>query len=301
MPIDVAVVGSINHDLTVLTTHHPQPGETVLGRGHRSGAGGKGANQAVAASRVGSTTALIARVGDDEHGRSLLASLQSDGVDDGCVGVDGALPTGLAVITVDDSAENSIVVSPGANMALEPGHVAGCADILSGAQVVLAQLEIPVETVMAAAEASTGVFCLNPAPAKPLPVDLLRQVDVLVPNRSELAALSSTTPPSDLDEVVVAVAAIDGPGAVIVTLGGDGAVVIERGEVTPIPAPRVEAVDTTGAGDAFCGALASALSRGRSLVEAAHWATIAGALATTRAGAQASMPTRAEVEEFLSG
>lgn len=294
------MVGSINHDLTVLTTRHPQPGETVLGREHRSGAGGKGANQAVAASRLGSTTALVARVGDDEHGRSLLASLRSDGVDDRCIGVDAALPTGLAVITVDENAENSIVVSPGANMALDPAHVAGCADTLSEAQVVLAQLEIPIETVIAAASASTGVFCLNPAPAQPLPVELLRQVDVLVPNRSELAALASTAPPGDVDEVVAAVAAIDGPEAVIVTLGSEGSVVIERGEVTPIPAPRVEAVDTTGAGDAFCGALANALSGGRSLVEAARWASVAGALATTRAGAQVSMPTRAEVESFIS-
>ncbi len=185
-------------------------------------------------------------------------------------------------------------------MALEPAHVAGCANILSEAQVVLAQLEIPIETVMAAARASTGVFCLNPAPAQPLPMGLLRQVDVLVPNRSELAALASTAPPGDVDEVVAAVAAIDGPEAVIVTLGGEGSVVIDRGEVTPIPAPRVDAIDTTGAGDAFCGALANALSGGWSLVEAARWATVAGALATTRAGAQVSMPARAEVESFTS-
>lgn len=293
---DVVVVGSVNQDLTVFTSRHPRPGETILGREHRSGGGGKGANQAVAAARLGAMTALIGRVGDDEPGRTLRASLHEEGIDVTCVGTDGEAPTGLAVITVDDEAENSIVVSPGANSKLRPGHVSECEEMLSGAKSVLSQLEIPLETVAAVATATTGLFCLNPAPARALPDELLNQVDVLTPNRSELSTLVSADIPERIEEAVEMARAIEGPGAVVVTLGSEGALVVQGENVTQVPSPSVEAVDTTGAGDAFCGALGEALSQGIDLVDAVRWATRAGALATTRHGAQTAMPIRDEVE-----
>lgn len=296
MGFDVVVVGSVNRDLTLFTARHPRPGETVLGREHRSGGGGKGANQAVAAARMGAKTALIGRVGNDDHGDALRAALHEEGIDLECLGTDPDAPTGLAVITVDDQAENSIVVSPGANSKLSAEHLLACEDMLANARVVLAQLEVPLETVAAAAEACTGVFCLNPAPARDLPSGLLERVDVLIPNRSELATLVSRQMPEDLDDVTAMARAIEGPSAIVVTLGSDGALVVEDKLVTEVPSPRINPVDTTGAGDAFCGALGEALSRDLGLVDAVRWAAKAGALATTRHGAQAAMPTREEME-----
>lgn len=296
MGFDVVVVGSANQDLTILTPHHPEPGETVIGKQHRWGAGGKGANQAVAASRLGARTAFVGMLGDDESGKAMRASLESENIDISALHTHAERPTGLAVITVDESGENSIVVSPGANMALEEAQVSESSDLLGGAKVVLAQLEIPIEAVITAAGATSGIFCLNPAPARKLPTALMKRVDVLIPNRGELATLTSTRTPESLEDAVEAARSIAGPGAVVITLGGDGAVVIDSDDVTPIPPADVHPVDTTGAGDAFCGALAEALGRGCDLVEAARWAVVAGGLATTRHGAQDSMPTRAAVE-----
>lgn len=298
MSFDVVVVGSANLDLTVLTPHHPQPGETVLGWGHRWGGGGKGANQAVAAARLGSRTAFVGRVGDDESGRTLVHGLETDGIDVSCVGVDPDLPTGLALITVDDQAENAIVVSPGANMNLSPGHIDECAPMIEQAPVVLAQLEVPIETVFAAARAASGLFCLNPAPAGAVPPGLLEATDVLIPNRGELATLASMEPPKSRSEVVEAAARLEGPKAVVVTLGREGAMVVRGSEVTDLPPMPLDPVDTTGAGDAFCGALADALARGQDLVDAARWATKAGGLATTKVGARDAMPSRLEVERY---
>lgn len=298
MTFDVVVVGSVNQDLTLLTPRHPQPGETVLGREHRWSGGGKGANQAVAAARLGAHTALIGRTGDDEPGRALRDSLAEEGINLSCLLTDPETPTGLAVITVDDQAENSIVVSAGANSTLSPDHIHGCMEILAGAKVVMAQLEIPLESVMAAADATTGLFCLNPAPAQDLPEDLLSKADVLIPNRSELAWLASGDLPESAEEVVELARSIEGPGAIVVTLGSDGAMVLRGQEAIRVASPRVESVDTTGAGDAFCGALGEALGKGTDLIDAVHRATRAGALATTRLGAQDAMPTREELENF---
>lgn len=295
---DVVVIGSVNLDLTVLTPRHPAPGETVLGTGHRWGGGGKGANQAVAAARLGSRTALIGRVGSDDNGRALRASLEGEGIDVACLGSDPSEPTGLAVITLDQGAENSIIVSPGANMALLPDRIRDCEPSLAGARVVLAQLEIPVDTVLAAARATSGLFCLNPAPARPLPPELLYAVDVLIPNRSELAILAARDLPEGREHVTDAARSIQGPKAVVVTLGADGALIIEGDEVTHVPAPDIDPVDTTGAGDAFCGALADALARGEPLTAAVRRATLAGGLAATRHGAQQAMPTREDLESL---
>lgn len=298
--LDVAVVGSLNHDLTVLTPHLPVPGETVLGRGHRSGPGGKGANQAVAAARLGSRTALIGRVGDDEHGRSLVSSLAREDIDVRCVGTDESEPTGLAVITVDDHAENSIVVSPGANMNLRGEDVDLCAELLADATVVLIQLEVPLEAVDAVAGIASGVLCLNPAPARPLPQRLMDRVDVLIPNRSELASLASSPVSAGTASIASAARTIEGPGAVVVTLGAEGSLVVEPDLLTAVPAPEVDAVDTVGAGDAFCGALANGISRGLTLGDAARWATVAGSLAAARPGALAAMPSTADMEAHFA-
>ena len=299
MDPDIAVVGSLNRDLTVRTSRHPQPGETVLGTRHYSDGGGKGANQAVAAARLGSSVAMIGRVGDDDHGAVLIKDLASEGIDTTGIGIDKVSPTGIAVIVIDDNAENTIVVSPGANMSLTPNHIATHRDLIAGSTVMLAQLEVPVTTVTAAAEESGGLVCLNPAPARPLPDELLDRVDVLLPNRSELAYLAGTPLPQTIGDVEQAASHLSFSGLVVVTLGAEGALVIDEETVIHIEAPRVDAVDPTGAGDAFCGALAHSLSRGQNILEAARWAVVAGAVATTCRGAQASMPSPADVEALL--
>jgi len=297
--IDIAVIGSLNRDLTVRTSRHPQPGETVLGTRHYWDGGGKGANQAVAAARLGSRVGMIGRVGHDDHGAALINDLASEGIDTTGIGVSEETLTGLAVITVDDDTENTIVVSPGANMSLGTDHIAAHQVLLAEAKVTLAQLEVPLETVVAAAEAAGGLVCLNPAPARPLPDELLHRVDVLVPNRSELAFLTGIPLSQTIGEVERAVSRLRFSGAVVVTLGADGALVIDGDTVAHVEAPHVEAVDPTGAGDAFCGALAHSLSQGQTLLEAASWAVVAGAVSATRHGAQTSMPTPTDMEALL--
>jgi ribokinase len=294
---DIVVIGSINHDLTLVTARHPSPGETVLGTGHYSGGGGKGANQAVAAARLGANVAMVGRVGDDEHGRTLVGVLLDEGIDVSAVGVDEEAPTGLAVITIDQHAENTIVVSPGSNMRLLPAHLDE--GLITNAPVVLAQLEVPLETVTAAGRLATGTFILNPAPASPIPEESLAMVDVLVPNRTELALLTGSDEPSTIAEVEHAARSLGHGVDVVVTLGAEGALLVDEGRVTAVPAPEVSPVDPTGAGDAFCAALARGVSSGKDLLAAVEIAVVAGALATTRPGAQAAMPTYQEVEALL--
>jgi ribokinase len=295
--VDVVVVGSINQDTTVLTERLPSPGETILGKGHYTAGGGKGANQAVAASRLGSEVALVGRVGDDQHGITLRAALADEGIDISAVGIDPQRPTGIALITIDETAENTIAVSPGANGGLTPTHLD--AGLIGEAEVVLTQLEIPLETVLAAAVMCAGTLVLNPAPARALPDELVDQVDLLVPNRSELAAISGRDEPADLEQVVRAVRSLDRSRPTVVTLGADGALIVDGIEEHHISPPHVDPVDPTGAGDAFCGALAHSVSRGAELVAAVRRAVVAGALATTRPGAQSAMPTAREVELAL--
>jgi ribokinase len=292
---DVVVIGSINHDLTVVTSRLPRPGETVLGTHHYSGGGGKGANQAVAAARMGARVAMVGRIGDDEHGRALHAALSHEGIDVTHVGVDRDTSTGLAVITIDEDAENTIVVSPGANDRLRPDHLDR--ELLANATIVLAQLEIPLETVTAAARLTQKRFILNPAPARPLPSGLLDHVDVLVPNRSELGVLGGVSEPATAEEAVAAAGNLRPNACTVVTLGAAGALIVEGGRSHLVPAHPVDPVDPTGAGDAFCGALAHSLSQGQDLDAAVATAVVAGALATTRPGAQTAMPTAGEVEQ----
>ncbi|MEU1179343.1 ribokinase [Streptomyces sp. NPDC005820] len=296
---DLLVVGSANADLVIGVERRPGAGETVLGSDLAVHPGGKGANQAVAAARLGARTALLARVGDDAYGRLLLDSQRAAGVDTAGVLVGGA-PTGVALITVDPSGDNSIVVSPGANGLLTPEDAAAAAGLLRTSRVVSAQLEIPLETVVAVAAslAPDARFVLNPSPPRPLPAVLLAACDPLIVNEHEArvilgAAYDAASGPEDWARILLA----KGPRSVVVTLGAEGALVASaRDGVERVPPVKVDAVDTTGAGDSFTAALACKLGAGASLAEAAAYAARVGAVAVTRRGAQESFPTAEEVD-----
>ncbi|MED6327717.1 MAG: ribokinase [Actinomycetota bacterium] len=298
----VAVVGSANLDVVVPVPHHPMTGETVLGGDHALVPGGKGANQAVAAARMGATVTFVGRIGDDDAGVTLRSSLGDAGVDTSCMVIDTGVPSGIALISVDDDGDNAIVVSPGANSRVSADDVVEAGDAVSCANVLLLQLEVPLDVVATAAHLADGVVVLNPAPAPAgwLPDGILDHVDVLVPNAIELAQLTGNELTDD-PEVLVALARRLGVATVVVTRGGDGALVVTADNHIEVPTPAVDVVDTTGAGDAFCGALASALARGHQMDDAVHVAVHAGALAATRAGAQPSMPGAAEVAEAMGG
>lgn len=297
--VEVAVVGSANLDLVVTVDRVPLVGETVLGGDLRRIPGGKGANQAVAAARLGRRVAMIGRVGDDEAGALLRDALSADSIHVEALLTTPDTPNGVALIAVGADGDNAIVVSPGANGRLGADDVAAAAAILDAAAVTLLQLEVPVETVTAAARAASGTVVLNPAPAptESLPIELMDHVDVLVPNQTELARLCGHDGPVDAD-VAAELARGLGP-AVVVTLGAAGALVVAEGETTHVPAPVVVPVDTTAAGDSFCGALADALVRGESIVGATRWAVRVGAATTLRPGAQPSLPTPDEVESLV--
>ncbi|MFD8676830.1 ribokinase [Streptomyces seoulensis] len=300
---DLLVVGSANADLVVGVERRPGAGETVLGGDLAVHPGGKGANQAVAAARLGARAALLARVGDDGHGRLLRDSLRSAGVDTAAV-LTGGAPTGVALITVDPSGDNSIVVSPGANARLTEDDVR--AEVLGAARVVSAQLEIPPATVAAVVRAlPEGTrFVLNPSPPRPLPGEVLAACDPLVVNEHEARVLLGDeetggtgepgevpADPADWARRLLAL----GPRSVVVTLGAEGALVCDASGVRAVPSVAVAAVDTTGAGDAFTAALAWRLGAGEELPVAAAYAARVGAAAVTRRGAQESYPTAAEV------
>jgi ribokinase len=290
----VAVVGSLNMDLVIRVPELPGPGETVSGGDLFRNPGGKGANQAVAAARLGRRVAMVGCVGDDDAGRALLASLQADGVDRSRVRVVDGVPSGTAFITVSEDGENQIVVSPGANAHLTGADVAAAEAALRAAAVTLLQLEVPLEAVAAAARAAGGRVVLNPAPVRDLPEELLGQVDVLVPNRVELAQLAGGPVPQTVDDAVRLAGRL-AARAVVVTLGADGVLVVEDGQDGHVPAVPVRPVDTTAAGDAFCGGLADALAGGAGLGDAAQRAVRVAAAACLRQGAQASLPTPSEL------
>ncbi|MFD9795777.1 ribokinase [Streptomyces sp. NPDC059070] len=294
---DLLVVGSANADLVIGVDRRPAPGETVLGSDLAVHPGGKGANQAVAAARLGARTALLARVGDDGHGRLLIESQRAAGVDTVGMLVGGA-PTGVALITVDPSGDNSIVVSPGANARLAPADVHAAASLFQASRVVSAQLEIPLETVVETVRslAFGSRFVLNPSPPGPLPAEVLAACDPLIVNEHEARFLlgdSAGPAPEDWARSLL----LRGPRSVVITLGAAGALVAAGStqSFVRVPSPKVDAVDTTGAGDAFTAALAWRLSLGEDLAEAAAFAVRVGAAAVTRRGAQESYPTADEV------
>ena len=292
----VVVVGSANVDLVVPVPRHPGGGETVLGGTLTRHPGGKGANQAVAAARAGGAdTTFLGTLGEDESADLLRASLEGAGVRTDLL-ARVAEPTGTALITVSPDGENAIVVAPGANSLVTVGPKQ--AERLAAADVVLAQLEIPVEAVAAAAAARRpgALLVLNAAPSRDLPADLWPAVDVLVVNEHEAADLAGEA----AEPAALARLLLERVPAVVVTLGGAGSLVAERGgEPVAVPAFPVEPVDTTGAGDTFCGVLAASLAQGAPLVDAARLAAAAGALATTAPGAQESVPTAAAVADLV--
>lgn len=294
---DLLVVGSANADLVIRVERRPAPGETVLGSDLAVHPGGKGGNQAVAAARLGARTALLARVGDDAHGRLLLDAQRAAGTDTTGVLIGGA-PTGVALITVDTSGDNSIVVSPGANARLTPADVRASEALVAGARVVSTQLEIPLETVAELVRTlpADGRLVLNPSPPAPLPAEVLAACDPLVVNEHEARFILGDEAGEAPEQWARGLLAL-GPRSVVVTLGAAGALVAgpADGDGVRVASPRVEAVDTTGAGDAFTAALAWRLGLGESLVEAARYAVRVGAAAVTRPGAQESYPTAEEV------
>jgi ribokinase len=299
----IAVVGSLNADLVVRVGRFPRPGETLTGEGFARFPGGKGANQAYAAARLGGAVRMVGRVGNDDLGVWLVEHLRGAGIDTGAVGVDEAAGTGLALITLDATGQNTIVLVPGANAALGEAHLALADASIRGASVLLLQLEVPLATVEAAARRARdarALVILDPAPAQSVPASLMQLVDCLTPNEGELAELTGGGRIENSDDLVRRARLLIGQGArrVIVKWGAYGAVLVDT-RVHRWPAHRVNAVDTTAAGDAFNGALAVALCDGRTFEEAGAFATAAAAISVTRHGAQPGMPSRHEVEALL--
>ncbi len=301
---EIAVVGSANMDLVVKVPRIPKVGETVLGGDLARIAGGKGANQAVAASRLGRTVAFIGRLGDDENGQTLHAALTADKIDTTFLSVSKNTPSGAALISVAADGDNAIVVSPGANAQLSRNDVVRASSVLQEAAVTLVQLEVPLGAVAAVLEHAKGLVVLNPAPAprQPLDNELLAKVDVLVPNQTELALLTGHAEGDQpIDVVVAAQLALELPcKIVVVTLGAKGALLVTDKQVKHIEAPKVTPVDSSAAGDSFCAAIADALVRQETIDAAVSWAVQVGAATTLRAGTQPSLPSPAEVKSLLT-
>lgn len=302
----IVVVGSLNVDAVVRVERFPRPGETVIGASHTLYPGGKGGNQACAAARLGGAVEMVGQVGGDAHAAWLRDHLVRDGVDVTAVARDEAVSSGVATIQIDASGQNQIVIVPGANGTLSPERLRStAADVMAGASIVLLQLEIPLDTVIEAAIAARragAVVILDPAPARAIPDALLAACDYVTPNELELAMLVGASHDGSLDAVAGAHALLArGARNVVVKLGAAGAVLVRRDhDTTPFPSFAVDAVDTTAAGDCWNGAFAVALAEGSSADRAGRFACAAAAISVTRAGAQPSLPTRAEVDALLA-
>lgn len=298
---DLIVIGSLNMDLVVRTPRFPAPGETIQGKDLADYPGGKGANQAVAASKQGLDVAMIGKVGQDPFGNDLLDELALQGVDTRAVRAVKEKTTGTAVILVNDLGENMIVLSPGANADLQPGDIDRSRELLEHAEVLLMQFESPMETVEHAAKTAKDLglqVIVNPAPGRVIGAEFMRQIDILIPNESELSLISGKDiDPENLSTVKNAGRDLLelGLSALVVTLGSRGSLLITNSQEIHIPAPTVDVVDTTAAGDSFIGGFVSAHLRGQTLEECVRYANCAGALATTKPGAQPSLPTFDEV------
>jgi ribokinase len=298
---DILVVGSLNADLVVRAPRFPQPGETISGEDLQIIPGGKGANQAVAAARQGSSVSMLGRVGNDSFGPVLIDNLKQNSVETSHVQLTPSA-TGTAIIVVDPNGQNSIVLSPGANGKVNPADVHAVS--FAGYRLLLLQQEIPIETVYAAAQRAkeSGVrVLLNPAPARPLSDELLSLPDFILPNETELSLLTNQ-PVQDISSAEKAGRILLARGAqnVIVTLGANGALIVSSQEVIHVNTYKVDVVDTTAAGDAFIGGFASGLLQNKPLEEAVRYGCACGALATTKFGAQPSLPMKAEVENFIN-
>ena len=289
--------------MTVKTPTLPAPGETVLGGVFTMSAGGKGANQAVAAKRVGGDVSFICKVGKDVFGDNAIRHYENEGID-----VSGVLrsdnPSGVALITVDENAENCIVVASGANLDFTDADIEASENALKSCDILLMQLEIPVPAVLKAARTAyeSGAFVvLNPAPYAELPEEIFKYISLFIPNETELASFSGM-PVNDKESAVAAAKVLFGKGVgnMIVTMGSKGSLILDGGEPRFVQARKVQAVDTTGAGDTYCGSICVALSEGKTLKEAAEFASAVSALSVTKLGAQTAIPTRAEAESFMA-
>jgi len=298
----IVVIGSSNTDMVVKSARIPAPGETVLGGEFVMAAGGKGANQAVAAARLGADVTFVARVGDDLFGRTAIKNFRRENIVTEYIAKDPRKPSGVALILVDDRGENIISVAPGANGELSPNDVRKAQPAIERADVILIQLEIPLPTVREAVKVgskSGARVILNPAPAQALDDELLSGVDVLTPNETEIELLTGQKVRDSGDRLKAAQKLQSrGVKTVVMTLGSAGSFLVSQGDALVVPTVKIVPVDTTAAGDAFNGALAVALAEGQGLQESVRFANLAGAFAATRLGAQPSLPTRDELESF---
>ncbi len=302
-PPRIVIVGSSGTDMIIKLDRIPRPGETLLGGEFHVTGGGKGANQAVSAARAGGHVAFVARLGQDEFGKQAVAAFAKERINVDHIYLDRKVSTGVALIFVDKHGENSIGVAPGANGRLSPADLKKARKIFSGASVMVVQLEIPLETVQTAtllAAKSGARVILNPAPARALPDELLRYVSILTPNETEAELLTGIRVDND-SAAAHAASALRGRGVqtVILTLGARGALVAGDGPPQLVPGFKVDAVDTTGAGDVFNGALAVALAEQQPLIDAVRFANAAAAISVTRLGAQPSAPSRREIQRLL--
>lgn len=307
MSAKITVVGSINIDLVLRVPHLPVPGETLAGDDFQLIPGGKGANQAVAAARLGAEVAMVGSVGDDPFARRLEEGLAREGISTDHISSVKGTTSGMALITVAPGGQNTIVLSPGANAHVSRDMVFSAEKLLETCDALLLQLEIPLETVEFAARLAKNHGCrviLNPAPARDVPARLLQSVDYLVPNEVEAAALTGrkVTDQASAKKAAVTLQEMCGDATVVITLGSRGALLLGKGKtLVSIPTPRVPAVDATAAGDAFVAGMAVALAEGKTDVEAVRWGCAAGALTVTKLGAQTSIPIKAEVKRLLEG
>ncbi|MGQ0809880.1 MAG: ribokinase [Nitrospiraceae bacterium] len=295
----VIVIGSANVDYTVAADRLPTAGETVLAREFYQGFGGKGANQAVAAQKAGAETLFITKLGVDPNGKLLERHLLSAGIPRAGLLRDAARPTGVAFIVVDQTGTNQIAVAPGSNLQLTREEIRLASQLIAGAKVLLVQLEIPLAVVaeaLAIAKAYRLFTILNPAPAQPLSADILKLVDLLTPNEQEARTLTGCEDPREAAGVLLA----RGARSVIITLGHQGALLRDATRNHVVPSFPVEAIDATAAGDAFNGALACAIAEGQPLDHAIVFANAAGALATTKRGAQDALPSSSEIDQFCA-
>ena len=299
----LVVLGSVNADHVLRVPHFPRPGETLTGHSYQVVPGGKGANQAVAAARLGAAVSFIARIGDDAIGRQMKTGFANDGIDVSAVELDDKLPTGIAIIYVSDEGENSIGLSTEANGALDIAMVKRHEAMIAGAHTLLLQLEVPLESVFEAAKLarSHGTrVVLNPAPAQPLSADLLALVDLITPNQTEAELLTGVKVTGEASAAQASARFHQmGIADVMITLGSQGVYCSNGQQQTLIPGFRVEAVDTTAAGDTFNGALLAAELAGADFHSAVRFAHGAAALSVTRFGAQSSIPGKQEVDTFL--
>ncbi len=297
----IIVIGSSNTDMVVKSPRLPKPGETILGGEFFMNPGGKGANQAVAAARAGGDVIFITRVGEDIFGKKAVSGFIKEGINTDYIFSDSSYPSGVALITVDNEGENSIVVAPGANMALTTGNIDDISHVLKEADILLMQLEIPLKVVEHAAKiaAENNVkVILNPAPGIGLPPHLFKYIHLLTPNETEAEIISGIEVKDERSGSRAAQKIHrEGVNNVIITMGSKGALLCTGGECEMIPAPVVKAIDTTAAGDVFNGALTVALSEDKPLVEAIKFGSAAAAISVTRLGAQASAPHRDEIKQ----